>query len=269
MINTLGIVILIPMYDKGLVPLLRRCGRPITLLQRIGAWGRRGGAGGWRLAGRQQGWQRLEGRQAAAGCRAGVGGALQGRAGASRRGRVPLRATTPRPCPANRPRPPPPAAGWGLVVCVGSMLVASYVEWYRLQLWHGGAAPDSECLAAAAAAAAAGLDHPPCPPVPVRLSVWWQIPQYLAVGLSEVRRPAWPWRAAGAAGGQPRVAGAAGGGGERGAAASRLTCLFARGCHPPPLQVFTSIGQMELFYDQVPLGGAGQACRRLQAAAGR
>lgn len=36
MINTLAIVILIPMYDKLLAPALRRMGRPITLLQRIG-----------------------------------------------------------------------------------------------------------------------------------------------------------------------------------------------------------------------------------------
>jgi hypothetical protein len=36
MINTLAIVVLIPMYDKLLVPGLRKLGRPITLLQRIG-----------------------------------------------------------------------------------------------------------------------------------------------------------------------------------------------------------------------------------------
>jgi hypothetical protein len=36
MINTLAVVLLIPIYDKGLVPLLRKLKRPITLLQRIG-----------------------------------------------------------------------------------------------------------------------------------------------------------------------------------------------------------------------------------------
>lgn len=47
MINTLAIVMLIPMYDKLLVPLLRKLGRPITLLQRIGepSQGLRGRAG--------------------------------------------------------------------------------------------------------------------------------------------------------------------------------------------------------------------------------
>ncbi|KAL4423412.1 hypothetical protein ABPG77_009990 [Micractinium sp. CCAP 211/92] len=118
MINTLAIVMLIPMYDKLLVPLLRKLGRPITLLQRI---------------------------------------------------------------------------GWGLVVCVVSMLIAAYVEWYRLKLFHegyyeGGTADD----------VTAPLGHHP---KVVQMSVWWQVPQYLAVGLSEV---------------------------------------------------FTSIGQLELFYDQAP-----------------
>ena len=35
--NTLSIIVLIPLYDRGLVPMLRRCGTRITLLQRIGA----------------------------------------------------------------------------------------------------------------------------------------------------------------------------------------------------------------------------------------
>lgn len=118
MINTLAIVVLIPMYDKLLVPMLRRLGRPITLLQRI---------------------------------------------------------------------------GWGLVVCVVSMLIAAYVEWYRLKLFHEGYIEDGTADGGAAA-----LGHHP---KAVHMSVWWQVPQYLAVGLSEV---------------------------------------------------FTSIGQLELFYDQAP-----------------
>ena len=35
--NTLSIIILIPIYDQGLVPLLRRLGYKISHLQRIGA----------------------------------------------------------------------------------------------------------------------------------------------------------------------------------------------------------------------------------------
>ena len=34
--NTLGIILLIPIYDRGLVPLLRYFGRKLTHLQRIG-----------------------------------------------------------------------------------------------------------------------------------------------------------------------------------------------------------------------------------------
>ncbi|PSC75608.1 NRT1 PTR FAMILY -like [Micractinium conductrix] len=112
MINTLAIVVLIPMYDKLLAPALRKAGRPITLLQRI---------------------------------------------------------------------------GWGLVVCVAAMLLAAWVEWKRLALFHGGKYSGD---------GAADNHHGV-----VAMSVWWQIPQYLAVGLSEV---------------------------------------------------FTSIGQLELFYDQAP-----------------
>lgn len=37
--NTLSIIVLIPLYDRGLVPLLRRVGKRITLLQRIGTDG--------------------------------------------------------------------------------------------------------------------------------------------------------------------------------------------------------------------------------------
>ncbi|GAB4818682.1 hypothetical protein N2152v2_005728 [Parachlorella kessleri] len=111
MINTLAVVLLIPVYDKGLAPLLRKLKRPIKLLQRI---------------------------------------------------------------------------GWGLVVCVGAMLVAAAVEWYRLDIYHR-SHPTTE----------GDLEHKTIVP----MSVWWQIPQYLLVGLSEV---------------------------------------------------FTSIGQLEFFYDQAP-----------------
>ena len=34
--NTLSIILLIPVYDRGLVPLLRRSGTKLTLLSRIG-----------------------------------------------------------------------------------------------------------------------------------------------------------------------------------------------------------------------------------------
>lgn len=59
------------------------------------------------------------------------------------------------------------------------MLIAAYVEWYRLKLFHegyyeGGTADD----------VTAPLGHHP---KVVQMSVWWQVPQYLAVGLSEVR----------------------------------------------------------------------------------
>ena len=35
--NTLSIILLIPVYDRGLVPLLRHFGTKLTLLSRIGA----------------------------------------------------------------------------------------------------------------------------------------------------------------------------------------------------------------------------------------
>jgi len=105
-INTVAIVALIPMYDKLLVPFLRRIGRPMSLLRRI---------------------------------------------------------------------------GWGLAVCVIAMVVASGVEGYRLRLVDAGELMHGSGI--------------------VDISVWWQTPQYLLIGMSEV---------------------------------------------------FTSIGQLEFFYDQAP-----------------
>lgn len=107
MVNTLAIVLLIPLYDKLLVPALRKVGRPMSLLKRI---------------------------------------------------------------------------GWGLVVCVASMWVAAAVERRRLDLVHLEGGENKHHVAA-------------------DMSVWWQVPQYLLIGLSEV---------------------------------------------------FTSIGQLEFFYDQAP-----------------
>lgn len=66
------------------------------------------------------------------------------------------------------------------MVCVASMLIAWYVECRRLKLVAaGGACPPEP---GAAVAAGSGVEHH-CG----SMSVWWQIPQYLAVGLSEVR----------------------------------------------------------------------------------
>lgn len=119
-VNTLAIVMLIPVYDKLLVPLLRRLGKPITLLQRM---------------------------------------------------------------------------GWGLIVCIAAMCVAAYLETVRLQLYAEGKVICDE----PPEAVLGGLGHKECSTV--ALSVWWQTPQYLLIGLSEV---------------------------------------------------FTSIGQLEFFYDQAP-----------------
>ena len=68
------------------------------------------------------------------------------------------------------------------------MLIAAYVEWYRLKLYNEGHVFDQSTAGATAAAAAAGgggggANHHSSI---VRMSVWWQVPQYLAVGLSEV-----------------------------------------------------------------------------------
>ena len=92
LVNTLAIVALIPVYDTVLVPFLKKIGRPMTLLKRI---------------------------------------------------------------------------GWGLFVCILPMLAAALIERERLRLAHDNNRYDRyDCI--------------------VELSVWWQTPQYLLVGLSEV-----------------------------------------------------------------------------------
>ena len=66
--------------------------------------------------------------------------------------------------------------GWGLFVCVLAMLSAALVEYYRLQLFKRGRVLP-------------GHNHGTRI---VALSVFWQIPQYLLVGLSEVSFPPSP-----------------------------------------------------------------------------
>lgn len=63
--------------------------------------------------------------------------------------------------------------GWGLVVCALSMLVSAWVEHRRLVLFHQGAWHKSS---------EPDLHHIRV----VDMSVFWQIPQYLLVGLSEI-----------------------------------------------------------------------------------
>lgn len=91
-INTFAIVALIPVYDKILVPLLRRAGTPMTMLKRI---------------------------------------------------------------------------GWGLGICVAAMFVSAAVEYRRLALYNAGEILDEE----------EGI---------VDMSVWYQVPQYLLIGTSEI-----------------------------------------------------------------------------------
>ncbi|KAG2488532.1 hypothetical protein HYH03_012852 [Edaphochlamys debaryana] len=76
--------------------------------------------------------------------------------------------------------------GWGMILAVLSMLVAAWVEWHRLASLH-------TCIGAAeaemAAAEARGQDFSAAAPGPASscsLSVFWQAPQYLIVGASEV-----------------------------------------------------------------------------------
>ncbi len=64
-------------------------------------------------------------------------------------------------------------AGYGLLVCMLSMLAGAAVEWYRLRLFQQGAV--------LTASANRGTQ-----PAIVDMSVFFQIPQYILVGLSEV-----------------------------------------------------------------------------------
>ena len=91
-INTFAIVALIPLYDKILVPVLRRAGTPMTMLKRI---------------------------------------------------------------------------GWGLGICVAAMFVSAAVEYKRLELYNAGDILDED----------EGI---------VNMSVWYQVPQYLLIGTSEI-----------------------------------------------------------------------------------
>jgi peptide/histidine transporter 3/4 len=98
--NTLSIIVLIPVYDKLLEPGLRKAGKRMTLLQRI---------------------------------------------------------------------------GWGMAVAVLAMATAGLVEYYRLRDVHTTNANGS----------GTGSETAP-QPTPASLSILWQGPQYLLVGLSEV-----------------------------------------------------------------------------------
>lgn len=74
-------------------------------------------------------------------------------------------------------------AGWGLLVCVFAMLAAAAVEWYRLKLFHEG-----KVLPALGGSHShhSILSHRDGSGI-VDMNVFWQVPQYLLVGLSEVR----------------------------------------------------------------------------------
>lgn len=63
-------------------------------------------------------------------------------------------------------------AGYGLLVCMLSMLAGATVEWYRLRLFAQGAVLTNDANREAQ-------------PDIVDMSVFWQIPQYILVGLSE------------------------------------------------------------------------------------
>ena len=73
-------------------------------------------------------------------------------------------------------------AGWGLLVCVMAMVAAAAVEWYRLKLYHEG----KVLPALDGNQAQSILSHRDGSGV-VDMNVFWQVPQYLLVGLSEVR----------------------------------------------------------------------------------
>ncbi len=65
------------------------------------------------------------------------------------------------------------SAGWGLFVCVLAMLAAGIVEFARLEYYRRGKVLPEKFHSSQI----------------VDLSVFWQIPQYLLVGLSEVPHP--------------------------------------------------------------------------------
>ena len=71
--------------------------------------------------------------------------------------------------------------GWGLVVCVLAMVAAAAVEWYRLKLYHQG----KVLPALGHDKAESILSHHDGSGI-VDMNVFWQVPQYLLVGLSEV-----------------------------------------------------------------------------------
>lgn len=98
LVNTLGVVLLIPLYDRLLIPLLRRVGAPMTLLKRI---------------------------------------------------------------------------GWGLFVSALAMVASAVLEARRLAM-----ARDGDFVSGSGSGSHGHA---------VNLDVWWQAPQYLLVGLSEVR----------------------------------------------------------------------------------
>ena len=73
-------------------------------------------------------------------------------------------------------------AGWGLFVCILAMLSAAAVEYVRLLLFrHGDVLPDRGHMHSLLGGGTGTRI--------VNLSVFWQIPQYLLVGLSEVQLP--------------------------------------------------------------------------------
>ncbi len=73
------------------------------------------------------------------------------------------------------------SAGWGLLVCVTAMVAAAAVEWYRLKLYHEGkvlpALDGNQAQSILSHRDGSGI---------VDMNVFWQVPQYLLVGLSEV-----------------------------------------------------------------------------------